>query len=140
MADFTYYIRERIKIEGKERGNSYTCTIPNIEYVDERVMSIPLGSTTEVFNLANLPGAGTFVSSSLKYARVTNMSTGVNINLQISSSTGTTNLLISGGGSFFLSTEFVTGSLTNFTYDTIRSIKVEPSGANAKIGYMVATT
>lgn len=140
MADFTYFIRERVKIEGKERGTSYSFTIPNIEYVDERIVNIPSGSITELFNLSNLPGAGTFVSSSLKYVRVTNMSTGSNVNLQISSSKSTTNLLISGGGTFFLSTGFITGSLTNFAYDNIRSIKVEPSGSSAKIEYLIATT
>jgi hypothetical protein len=140
MADFTYYIRERVKIEGKERGTSYSFTIPNIEYVDERILNVPSSSVTELFNLNNLPGAGTFVSSSLQYARITNMSTGSNVNLQISSSTSTTNLLISGGGTFFLSTGLMTGSLTNFVYDNIKSIKVQPSGSNAKIGYLIATT
>ena len=140
MADFTYYIRERVKIEGKERGTSYSFTIPDIEYIDERIVNIPTGSTTELFNLSNLPGAGTFISSSIKYIRITNMSTGSNVNLQISSSNSTTNLLISGGGTFFLSTGLMTGSLTNFTYDNIKSIKVQPSGSSAKIEYLIATT
>ncbi|CAB4124882.1 hypothetical protein UFOVP54_38 [uncultured Caudovirales phage] len=140
MADFTYYIREKIKLDGKARETSYTHTIANIQYVDERTLQVPSGSLTELFNLSNLPGAGTFVSSSLQYARVTNMSTDTSVNLQISASTGTTNVLISGGGTFFLSTGFVTGSLTNFIYDNVRSIKVEPSGSNARIGYIIATT
>jgi len=140
MADFTYYIKERVKIEGKERGTSYSFTIPNIEYVDERIVNVPTGSTTELFSLSNLPGAGAFVSSSIKYIRITNMTTGSNVNLQISSSRSTANLLISGGGTFFLSTGLMTGSLTNFAYDTIRSIKVEPSGSSAKIEYLIATT
>ena len=140
MADFTYFIRERIKLDGKARETSYARVIKNIEYIDERTLQIPSGSVTELINLANLPGAGTFISSSVQYARITNMSLTTNINLQISASSGTTNVLVNAGGTFFLSTGFITGSLTNFTYDNIRSIKAEPSGSAAKIAYIIATT
>ena len=140
MADFTYYIRERVNIDGKLKEASFTHMIRDVEYIDERTLQIPSGSTTELINLANLPGAGTFVSSSIRYARITNMSLSTSINLQISASSGTTNILVNAGGTFFLSTGFITGSLTNFTYDNIKSIKAQPSGSSAKIGYIIATS
>ena len=44
-------------------------------------------------------------------------------------------------GSFMLSTSDVTGSNSiNFTYDDITSLKVEPSGSNAKVEYFIVTT
>ena len=44
-----------------------------------------------------------------------------------------------------VSTSAITGSIlsgsdTVFTYDDIASLKVEPSGSNAKIEYIIATT
>lgn len=140
MADFTYYIRERVKIDGKVKEASFTNTIAGVEYMDERTLQIPSGSVTELINLANLPGAGTFISSSIQYVRITNMSLSTKVNLQISASSGTTNVLVNEGGTFFLSTGLITGSLTNFTYDNIKSIKAQPSGSSAKIGYIIATT
>jgi hypothetical protein len=140
MADFTYYIRERVKINGKIKEASFTHMIRDIEYIDERTLQIPSGSVTELINLANLPGAGTFISSSIQYARITNTSLTTKVNLQISASSGTTNVLLNTGGTFFLSTGFITGSLTNFAYDNIKSIKAQPSGSSAKIEYIVATT
>ena len=84
MADFTYYIRERVNIDGKFKEASFTHMIRDVEYIDERTLQIQSGSTTELLNLANLPGAGTFISSSIKYARITNMSLNTSINLKIS--------------------------------------------------------
>ena len=86
MANFTYFIRERVKLNGVERGTNVEKTIQGINYADTRVMSIPSGSMTEIINLDNLPGAGTFVSSSVKYVRISNLSTG-SLNLQVSGST-----------------------------------------------------
>ena len=70
MAKFTYFIRERLKLNGVERGTNFETSITGINYADSRVMSIPTGSVTEIINLAALPGAGTFVSSSVRYARI----------------------------------------------------------------------
>lgn len=139
MANFTYFIRERVKINGRERGTSHETTITGINYADSRIMNIPSGSMTELINVAALPGAGTFPSSSLQYARISNMSSG-SINLQISASTATYNFLISGSGSFIINTAYATNTFNNFTYGSIRSIKASPMDSEATVEYFVATT
>jgi hypothetical protein len=50
------------------------------------------------------------------------------------------NYSIEAGGSFMLSTSKMTGSLEEFNYDDVFSLKVEPSSSNAKIEYFVATS
>ena len=125
MANFTYFIRERVKLNGVERGSNVEKTIQNINYADTRVMSIPSGSMTEIINLDNLPGAGTFVSSSVKYARISNLSTG-SINLQVSGSTIEMNYLVTGSGTFMFSSEFVNETFNDFEYGDLRSIKATP--------------
>lgn len=139
MANFTYFIRERVKISGRERGTSHETTLTGINYADSRIMYIPSGTMTEVINMAALPGAGTFPSSSLQYARISNMSAGP-INLQISASSATYNFLVSGSGSFVISTALATSAFNNFTYGDIRSIKASPVDTTAVLEYFVATT
>jgi hypothetical protein len=102
-------------------------------------MSIPTGSMTEIINLAALPGAGTFVSSSVRYARISNLSTG-SVNLQLSGSTDQFNFLLRGSGSFIFNSEYVSGQFNNFTYGDLRSVKASPVDSEATIGYLVVTT
>ncbi len=141
MADFTLLIRERVMLEGTERGTDYNLTIKNIENIDNRIVTIPSGSSTTIFQYSNNPGAGTFSSGSFKYGRISNYSSTVPLNLKVSSSSELLNFSIAAGGTFMLSTSEITGSLTNtFTYDDIASVSIEPSGSGAKVEYFIATT
>lgn len=140
MANFTYFIRERVKLNGRERGTTHETTITGINYADSRIMSIPSGSMTELINVAALPGAGTFASSSLQYARISNMSTG-SINLQILVGASTTyNFLVSGSGSFIINTALATSTFSNFVYNDIKSVKASPIDSTATVEYFIATT
>ena len=107
--------------------------------MDNRILNVPSGSVTTIFSLDNLPGAGTFVSSSFQYGRVTNNSTVVPVKLIVSSSTEAMSFLIATGSSFMLSTSKITGSTSGLNFNDIKSIKVEPSGSVASIEYYVIT-
>jgi hypothetical protein len=143
-ANFTYFIRERVKLEGVERGTNVEIRIPSISYADNRVMNIPANVHTEVFNVDNLPGAGTFVSSSIKYARLTNLSDD-SIDLQIFGSTSNQHYLLSPSGSFMFSSEYVNEEFNNFEYGDLRSIKARSIGSgedgfSSTLGYFIALT
>jgi hypothetical protein len=141
MADFTLLIKERVLLNGTERGTDYNLTISGIENYDNRIVTIPSGSDTTIFNYSDTPSAGTFNSGSFKYGRISNYSSTVPINLKVSSSSELMNFSIAAGGTFMLSTSDITGSLTNtFSYDDIMSVFVEPSGSSAKVEYFIATT
>jgi hypothetical protein len=100
-----------------------------------------VGLKTNLFNLSNLPGAGTFTTESFKYARITNLSTITPVKLIVSSSSEITDFLISTGSSFFLSTsKIATGSLfNNFNFDNIQTVTVQPSSSEAQVEYFIAT-
>lgn len=140
MADLTLLIKERITLEGTERGTDYRHTLSDIGHVDNRILNAPSGSSTTIFSLGDTNGAGTFVTSSLKYARISNYSTTTPVNLTISSSTEELNFNIAAKGSFMLSSSEISGSVSDFVYDDIAFVMVEPSGSDAKIEYFVATT
>lgn len=115
-------------------------TIYGINYIDTRVMNCPSGSQTPIFNLSANPGAGTFTTSSLQYARITNDST-VPVKLYVASPTVDVQFLVATGSSFYLSTSQITGSSTNsFSLEDIQNVLIEPSGSDAKIEYFIATT
>jgi hypothetical protein len=139
MAKFTYFIRERVKLNGVERGTNFETSIEGINYADARVMSIPSGSLTEIINLNALPGAGTFPSSSIKYARITNASSGA-INLKVSGSTSQINMLLQGSGSFIFNSGKISNTFDSFNYGDLLSISATPQDTQSTISYFVVTT
>lgn len=140
MATFTSQIYELLNLNGDNVGSSVINTINNINYVDNRILLVPSGSVTTLFSMDSVPGAGTFVTSSVQYIRVTNNSTTVPIQLIISSSTEAMSYLIATGSSYMMSTSKMTGSVGGLSFDDIKSVKVEPSSSAASIEYYIVTT
>ena len=141
MATFTSQIFEILTLNGDNVGSSVTQTINDINFVDNRILSVPTGSVTSLFLMDSVPGAGTFVSSSIKYIRVTNLSV-VNapIKLIVSSSTEAMSYLIATGSSYMLSTSKMTGSVSGLDFSDIRAVKLQASGSVATVEYYIATT
>jgi hypothetical protein len=140
MATFTSQIFEILTLNGDNVGSSVTQTINNINYVDNRILSIPTGSVTTIFNMDATPGAGTFVTSSVKYVRITNNSTTAPVKIIISSSTEAMSYLIATGSSYMMSTSKMTGSTSGLVFNDIKSVKVQPSSSAASIEYYIVTT
>ena len=144
MATFTSQIFEILTLNGDNVGSSVTQTINNINYVDNRILSVPTGSVTTLFSMDSVPGAGTFVTSSVQYVRVTNNSTVTPIKLIVSSSTEAMSYLIATGSSYMISTSKMTGSVSvstsSFNFSDIQSVKVQPSSSAASIEYYIVTT
>jgi hypothetical protein len=140
MATFTSQIFETLTLNGDNVGSSVTNTITGINYVDNRILSVPTGSVTTLFSMDSVPGAGTFVTSSVQYIRVTNNSTVAPIKLIVSSSTEAMSYLIATGSSYMMSTSKMTGSTSGLVFDDIKSVKVQPSGSAASIEYYIVTT
>jgi len=140
MATFTSQIFEILTLNGDNVGSSVTQTINNINYVDNRILNVPTGSVTTIFNMDSVPGAGTFVTSSVQYVRITNNSAVAPVKIIISSSTEAMSYLIATGSSYMMSTSKMTGSTSGLVFDDIKSVKVQPSGSAANIEYYIATT
>ena len=88
----------------------------------------------------SVPGAGTFVTSSVQYVRVTNNSNITPIKLIISSSKEAMSFLIATGSSYMMSTSKMTGSTSGLVFDDVQSVKVQPSSSAASIEYYIVTT
>ena len=140
MATFTSQIFEILTLNGDNVGSSVTQTINNINYVDNRILSVPTGSITTLFSMDSVPGAGTFVTSSIQYVRITNNSTVTPIKLIVSSSVEAMSFLIATGSSYMMSTSKMTGSNSGLSFNDIKSVKVQPSSSAASIEYYIVTT
>jgi hypothetical protein len=139
MADLKLFINEQISLDGDDRSTLHNVVITDINYLDHRTMLIPADIETSIFEFNAQVSSGTFVKNDLKYARITNHSTVTPINLAVLSSTEEFNFNLRPYQSFYLPSSQITGSLTDFNYDYISSIKLTPSGSDAKVEFFVAT-
>lgn len=68
----TVRVSEEITLNGSKRGASNKYEIDSINEVTERIVSVPT-STVTILSASNIVGPGTYVSSSIKYVRLTNL-------------------------------------------------------------------
>ena len=142
MADFNIQISEKITLNSAPRTVYTDQTISGINYIDNRILLAPSGSTTTIFSFGSANSAGTFTTGSFKYGRITNQSAVVPIKLIVSSSTEAMSYLVDPSSTFMLSTGKMTSNVNlSAAWDAIASVKIIPSGsADVSIEYFIATT
>ena len=142
MATLKLFINEQLSLDGDDRSTLQSIDIPDINYLDHRTMLLPAGVKTTIFEFNTEVTSGTFREDKLKYARITNQSTSIPVNIEVSSSRQAFNFRMEPQQSFYLPSSQVTGSLVGFSYDYISSINLRPSGSNntAKVEFYVATS
>jgi hypothetical protein len=142
MATLKLFINEELTLDGIDRSNYQTISISGVNYLDHRTMLLPSASKTSIFNFDTEVSAGTFREDRLRYARITNHSATIPVNIEVSASSQAFNFRMNPLQSFYLPSSQVTGSVVDFTYDYISSISLEPSGSNntARVEFFVATT
>ena len=142
MATLKLFINEQLSLDGDDRSTLQSIDISDINYLDHRTMLLPANTKTTIFEFSTEVTSGTFREDKLKYARVTNQSTSIPVNIEVSSSKQAFNFRMEPQQSFYLPSSQVTGSLVGFSYDYISSINLRPSGSNntAKVEFYVATS
>ena len=84
---FQIKIKEEHVVKGIKTTNETFFTLGNITNVDRRIVTIPASTSIDLFNVNGLnPSAGTFPSSSMKYARITNLDTTSSLAVSFTSS------------------------------------------------------
>ena len=142
MATLKLFINEQLSLDGDDRSTLQSTDITDINYLDHRTMLLPAGIKTTIFEFNTEVTSGTFKEDKLKYARVTNHSSTIPVNIEVSSSKQAFNFRMEPQQSFYLPSSQVTGSLVGFSYDNISSINLRPSGSNntAKVEFYIATS
>jgi hypothetical protein len=139
---FKVTISEEQIVKNKTIQNDSVYSISNVTNVDRRILTCPQTTSIDLFNLnGSNPGAGTFPSSSLKYARITNLDNTNNIALTISGSTTSFTQEVLPQSSIFVISSNVTSSNFNGTFgDDINYIQAYAIGGNIDIEYTLVNS
>ena len=134
---FKIQIIEEQIVRNSINKNEITYTIPNVSNVDHRILTCPATTSIDLFNLNGVnPGAGTFPSSSLKYARISNLDDTTSIAITVSGSHGGYTQEILPVSTIFIVSPNITSSLFSSSFgDTIQSVSAYAITGNADIEY-----
>jgi|TARA_R110001606_G_C14976842_1_gene603911 hypothetical protein len=85
MADLTVTVTESIILNNAKRGSTNTVTIPSIIDTFERVVTCPHSQTTTIatFSTNVYDGSGDIDAQGVKYCRVTNLSTTIDMEVAV---------------------------------------------------------
>ena len=140
---FRVTISEEQIVKNKTIQNDSVYSISNVTNVDRRILTCPQTTSINLFNLNGpIPGAGTFPSSSLKYARITNLDDSFNIYLTVSGSIARfTQELLPRSSAFFVSSNITSSAFNGNLGDDITSIKVSTfNGATVDVEYTIVNS
>ena len=116
--------------------------IDNITNVDHRILTCPKDIQTDLFNVDGPnPGAGTFPSSSLKYARITNLDNSASMAVTISGSGGSFTQELTPTSSMFIVSSNITSSNFNGIFDDdISFVKIYAISSSADVEYTLVNS
>jgi hypothetical protein len=139
---FKVTISEEQIVKNKTIQNDSVYSISNVTNVDRRILTCPQTTSINLFNLNGPnPGAGTFPSSSLKYARITNLDNTNNIALTISGSTTSFTQEVLPQSSIFVISSNVTSSNFNGTFgDDINYIQAYAISGSIDVEYTLVNS
>ena len=139
---FNVKIIEEQVVKNSVIKNEITCTITNVSNVDRRILTCPNTTSIDLFNLNGPnPGAGTFPSSSLQYARITNLDDTYNLALTISGSQGTITQEITPSSTLFIASSNITSSNFNGSFgDNIEYVKAYTISGSIDVEYTLVNS
>ena len=145
-AQLTVRVTEKVTLNGRDLGNTNTHVITGINEVSERIFTVPTSQVT-ILSASSAVGAGTYLSSSIQYIRVTNLddTNFVRLSFASGSTTGsnTSDFKLPANRSImFTSTEF-SGSAIGATFGSFSEftdLKGTADTASVDIELFVATT
>jgi len=134
---FNVKIIEEQVVKNSIIKNEVTHTITNVSNVDRRVLTCPNTTSIDLFNLNGVnPGAGTFPSSSLKYARITNLDDTYNLAITLSGSQGKIIQEITPNSTIFIASSNMTSSAFNGSFgDDIEFVKAYAISSSIDVEY-----
>lgn len=134
---FKVKIIEEQVVRNNVNKNEVVYEIGNVTNVDHRIVTCPNTTSIDLFNLNGVnPGAGTFPSSSLKYARVTNLDNTYHVAVIISGSQGTYTQNLRPTSSLLITDSNITSSNFNGSFgDDIEYVRVYAISSSIDIEY-----
>ena len=128
----------------KRAANQTTLTVSSVTNVDRRTVTCPTGSFVTLFNLdGSTPGAGTFPSSSLKYARISNLDDTNNLYITVSGSDGRMSQEVTPKSTVIIASSNITSSIglnNGSLNDDIQFVQALAVGGNIDVDYTIVNS
>jgi hypothetical protein len=139
---FKIKITEEQVVRNSIIKNEVTHTISDVTNVDHRIVTCPNTTSIDLFNLNGLnPGAGTFPSSSLQYARITNLDDTYSAAVIISGSQGNFTQELTPTDSMFIVSSNITSSNFNGSFgEDIEAVKIYAISSSIDIEYTLVNS
>ena len=120
-ATLTVRVIEEITLNGSQKGSTNKHEIRSINEVTERIVSVPT-STVTILSASNIVGPGTYVSSSIKYMRLTNLDDTNFVRISFasgsSSQANTSDLKLEAQRSMMFTNTSISGSANGAVFDS----------------------
>tara|TARA_R110000803_G_scaffold90175_2_gene157462 strand:+ start:741 stop:1187 length:447 start_codon:yes stop_codon:yes gene_type:complete len=139
---FKIKITEEQVVRNSVIKNEVTHTILDVTNVDHRIVTCPNTTSIDLFNLNGPnPGAGTFPSSSLQYARITNLDDTYSAAVIISGSQGNFTQELTPTDSMFIVSSNITSSNFNGSFgEDIEAVKIYAISSSIDIEYTLVNS
>jgi hypothetical protein len=136
---FKIKITEEQIVRNNVIKNEVVHSINNVTNVDHRVVTCPNTTSIDLLNVNGVnPGAGTFPSSSLKYARITNLDDTYSAAVTVSGSQGTFTQQLTPTSSIFVVSSQITSSNFDGSFgDNIESVQIYAISGSVDIEYIL---
>lgn len=143
-ANLKVQIVEDIELNGVKRGSRLFQTIADITQIDERILTIPTHEV-DVLLLSSSAGAGTYETSSFKYARLTNLDNQnfLSVTMLSGSAGSKTVQKLPPNSSLLITSLAMSGSSAGVTFGSFSNITAVKASANTAaidLSLFVATT
>ena len=141
---FNVTIIEEQVVKSNTIKNQTTFTVSSVTNVDRRTVTCPSDTSITLFNLnGSTPGAGTFPSSSLKYARISNLDDTNNLAITVSGSQGRMTQEVTSKSTILIASSNVTSSIelnSGSLNDDIQFVQALAVGGNIDIEYTIVNS
>ena len=141
---FNVTIIEEQVVKSNIIKNQTTLTVDSVTNVDRRTVTCPAATSVDLFNLdGSTPGAGTFPSSSLKYARISNLDDSNNLAITVSGSQGRMTQEVTPKSTILIASSNITSSIglnNGSLNDDIQFVQALAVGGNIDVDYTIVNS
>ena len=139
---FNVKIIEEQVVKSNTIKNQTTFTIDSVTNVDRRTVTCPGSTSVDLFKLdGSTPGAGTFPSSSLKYARISNLDDTNNLAVTVSGSQGRMVQEVTPKSTVIIASSNITSNIFTGTFgDDIEFVKAFAVGGDIDVDYTIVNS
>ena len=142
--DLIVSVNEQINLNGNPIDSTNTLTIPSINEVDKRIVTIPFASEVTVLNFGTAVAAGTYIIGNVKYIRITNKDDTNFVRIRVTKATAQTfDVKIDAGKTFMMAntSESVSETAASFSaFVDMTSINAQADTANVDCEIFIAST